>query len=332
MNDINNESYVKLHVDILAGYLSLPVDIYIQLSSLKYIKIVAANADFHIETLDHYRSKGIEYFCVRECDYQQFSQFFVPKIQGQLQDGQGKTFCQKSGIQQTAVQLILGELFSTKKLSPSTTQLLYATLSEVINDVKKYPKLGEVLKCFMRRKDFLSGHSLQLAYLCNLVLLKLPWKNNEMMRKLSIAAIIHDISLDQVHLAQISTREEIQQLSLEEQALLMDHPLQSVTHLAEVDLGFPDLDQIILCHHEIPGVGFPGRSTVSSISKVAALFIMCEEFVTRIYGREADIQFIQSLRKDFSAKYNQGNFAGPLQALLELFDEMYHYSSIISSC
>ena len=329
MKDENSTQYITLHVDILAGHLTLPVDIYIRLSEHKYVKVVNAHGEFHLDILDHYRQKGIDYFCVRRDAYQAFADYFSPKLQGQITDSEGKTFCIKSGIQQTAVQLILGELFSARQLSPSTAQLLYSTLSSVISDVKKCPKLGEVLKCFMRRKDFLSGHSLQLAYICNLVLLKLPWKSNEIMRKLATASMIHDISLQQADLAHICTREQVQLLPVEQQALLMDHPLQSVMHLADVDLGFPDLDQIILCHHEIPGEGFPGRSATTSISKVAALFIICEEFVTRIHGRESDQPYLQQLKMEFEKKYDTGNFSQPLGGLIELFDDMYHYSSVI---
>lgn len=328
MKSTAKNQFVSLHVDILAGHVTLPVDIYIKLSETKFVKVAHAHEYFHLEVLDHYRKKGIHYFSVLEDDYLRFINLFAPKINEQVQNSDGKTFCVKSGIQQTAVQLILGELFAHNYLTPTTSQLLYTTLSQVISDVKKCPKLGEVLKCFMRRKDFLSGHSLQLAYICNLVLLKLPWRSNEIMKKLAIASLMHDISLHDNSLATIYSMEQIQHLAPDEQAILMDHPLQSTVHLAEVDLGFPDLDQIILSHHEIPGQGYPGRTAPALISRVAALFIMCEEFVTRINGRETDVPFLHELKNEFAQKYDHGNFAEPLQGLLNLFDDMYYYSSV----
>lgn len=328
MKTSSKNKFVSLHVDILAGHSSIPVDIYIKLSDSRYVKVANANEAFHLDILDHYRKKGIHYFCVDAEEYHRFNDVFSPHIHKELEQNEGKTFCSKSSIQQTAVQLILGELFANNYLRPTTAQLLYSTLSQVIVEVKKYPKLGEVLKCFMRRKDFLSGHSLQLAYVANLVLMKLSWSSPEIMRKLSLAALLHDISLFDNQLATISCYEEMQHLSPEEQARLMEHPLQSSLYLADVDLGFPDLDQIILSHHEVPGEGFPGRVTEASISKVAALFIMCEEFITRIHGHESDVPYLHKLKQEFSEKYNQGKFSEPLQGLLGIFDDMYYYSSV----
>ncbi len=82
----------------------------------------------------------------------------------------------------------------------------------------------------------------------------------------------------------------------------------------------PDVDVIILQHHELPdGTGFPRGLHAKQISPLACLFIVAHEVVTVIMrNRDAGVDFqIREFLNDRKQVYATGNFKKVAVALAE---------------
>lgn len=325
-------TYTKLDVDVLRRFNVVPVDVYIQLSGTRALKVIHKDEPYSKDLLDHYSAKGITHFLVLKNEYTKFASDACKSIALELEDTKDKSFCAKTDVQQVAVQLIMGELMSNDALHPETSKLLYQTLHSAVDEIKKCPSLGNILKCFMRRKDFLSGHSLQMAYIGGIIVHKMRLQSSDSISKIAIASLLHDICMDDIKLSKVLTTEELQSLSKSKQSNVMNHPFQSAEYLTKLDNLPVDLESIIVSHHETPSNGFPGKVKPSSISQLAAVLVICEDFVTRVYGNESDKNFLVNIRAEFAAKYNVGNFVGPLNGFMKLCEDLYVFSDINCSC
>jgi hypothetical protein len=87
------------------------------------------------------------------------------------------------------------------------------------------------------------------------------------------------------------------------------HPLHAAQTAQTIDVLPPDVDQIILQHHEAPdGSGFPRGLTANRIHFLAAVFIIGEDLVHFLDDGEA----LETSLKDFltwgEVRYQSGNF------------------------
>lgn len=323
---VNEKTYIKLHLDILRQFEQVPADIYLKLSSQKVVKIIDASSPYSHTLLDHHGSKGIQHFFVTEEQFETFSDKVACTLSEKLGKMNDSDLEEKVKMQQAAVQLIMGELSCAKKLSQETSQLLFNTLKSSIDEVKKEPALGVMLKAFMRKKDFRSSHSLFMSYICNLIALKMEWRSDQILQKIALSCMLHDINLEEKGLARIYSKQQIEKLHGNDQLQIINHCFNSVMVLSKLKNMPPDIEKILSCHHEVPEIGFPGIVSASSITEVAAVVAMGEEFATRVYGHEHDLDLLHELREEFARRYDVGNFARPLVALLTLFDDMQEYT------
>ena len=101
---------------------------------------------------------------------------------------------------------------------------------------------------------------------------------------------------------------------------IFHHPGFAAKLISEGESIYPDVDSIVLQHHERPDQsGFPRGLAAISISPLSCIFIMAEEFVNRIIGKKPDESDIPAIKKEFEEYYRKGNFKKPLEAFLKTF-------------
>lgn len=92
------------------------------------------------------------------------------------------------------------------------------------------------------------------------------------------------------------------------------HPIEGA-ELVLSGKGFPpDVDRIILAHHEKPdGSGYPKGLSASAISPLACVFIIAEDFVSKAHDKSIDSNFKEQILDEFVTKYSKGNFKQVLE-------------------
>ena len=102
--------------------------------------------------------------------------------------------------------------------------------------------------------------------------------------------------------------------------MVEEHAGEAAKLLSEGENIFQDVEAIIIQHHEKPDQsGYPRGLGALSISPLSAIFIIAEDFVTRVHGKKGGEIDINEIKNQFAELYNRGNFKKPLEAFNKVF-------------
>jgi response regulator RpfG family c-di-GMP phosphodiesterase len=147
----------------------------------------------------------------------------------------------------------------------------------------------------------------------------LGWTSESTQLKLGLAALIHDLTVDESYYASINywnTSASSKNDHRPEVEQYRNHP-NDAAHLILSMKNIPaDVDQIILQHHETPdGTGFPRKILSSRITPMASVFILTEDLIQFIGDSQDVDERILSFLKLRESFYNSGNFRKVFEAL-----------------
>ena len=152
--------------------------------------------------------------------------------------------------------------------------------------IKKVPKLKD---CLEKLKLSSSGsqvspHSYSLAILATAILTELEWANSGTVQKVTFAALLHDMELtDEAFLSKLNRLSgKVQESEINQQTNLKiySHPIKAAEFVSFWTSCPPDVDKLILQHHEnFDGTGFPNKLNFSTLFPLAGLMIMAEDVI-----------------------------------------------------
>ena len=139
----------------------------------------------------------------------------------------------------------------------------------------------------------------------------MPWRSDTGYFKLALAGLVHDITLENHELAQLDSLQEltskVANFTTSEVNNFRRHPIDCAELVRQLDQMPPDVDQMVLQHHEkADGSGFPHKLTALRISPLSALFIVAHDLVRRMHldGNFDVKEFLLADRPE----YNHGPF------------------------
>ncbi|MEW6057050.1 MAG: HD domain-containing phosphohydrolase [Bdellovibrionota bacterium] len=295
-------------------------DVYIKLSDSRYVKVLRHDDVFDSTDFLRFQKKNTDYLYLKRADAMRFiskTSEYVSKL-AELQ------YIPLTGAFQASEETL--ELISSTNqqlgVTAETQQLINSTVSLVLSSLKTNPKLSEVFERMIEGQEhYISTHSVALAYLACSTASLLGWVSNTTFYKLSLAALIHDITLSDSELAKIDSVIELglQRTHLNDAmvAEVLDHP-EKAADLASRIAGAPEEAALIIRqHHERPnGSGFPGRLTETEIDPLSCVFIISHEllsFKTK-FGNTRDLS---SFINEVSDEYSKGNFRKIIKAIAD---------------
>src|SRR5690606_35399917 len=159
---------------------------------------------------------------------------------------------------------------------------------------------------------YISSHSTMLAYVSCAISAKMDWSSDTTYQKLSMAALLHDITLENDELASIQTLQELKdqadRFTEEEVRAYRFHPMSAAELCHKLPAVPSDVDVIIGQHHERPdGSGFPRKLGHSYIAPLSCIFIVAHEIVRTAFqkGSKFDIEEVIAKNEEL---YSVGNF------------------------
>ncbi len=221
-----------------------------------------------------------------------------------------------------------GEAFSASNSSSEIVQCLYQAFGwtrEVEDLVRQGTNLAlralksspDILALLERHHrsvgTYVSSHSNALIYLCCGISRSMEWHSDLTSAKLTMAALLHDLPLEPEELEKARHLNALA-FSGERTAEIehyLGHPIQGVELLSGIKNVPPDIDRIILQHHERPdGRGFPSGIDYTRFTPLSALFVIAEDLVGELEERPGEdlrmlVQDFVSSRADY---YCQGVF------------------------
>lgn len=309
-------AYVPIKTSILLRLGMGHFDLYLKLSDRNFVKIIHKGEPFFETDAKRLSEKGIYELHIRHEDSSSFLKFLEKDISVE----------NKNPIEDISHTLENLETFEeiAKAMGWSPT-VMDAAQKSVHQAVKILSKNVNILSTLKRRlKDPSSPYSRHIGLLTYLVCAfssSLGWIGEAGQVKLAMAALIHDVAVDE------DMYENIHEWNKKaanagdkspETIRYRMHPYEASKVIRSLDSFSPDVDQIILQHHEIrDGSGFPRGLDSSRIGHLPALFIIVEDLVEFIDNGDN----IETSITDFitwgSEKYDSGHFKKIFQGFVE---------------
>ncbi len=316
-----SRDFVPIDVRTLQRLFKINTAVYLKISAEKFVKVLHAGTEFNQNEVQRFSDKAIDELYIEKIEFENFIKDYRKNVFARLAWEKVKTE-EKFDILADDVALI-GKASRIFGWSPAVVELAQENISNVINLVKSEPnfsKLADMLKNDKNKK--LASHTILLTFMLTELATRMNWASQGTIEKLTFAAILHDIELDDDLFAEKQTlmmHDEI--LALKEtdpNSKLLLHPLDA----SQLTLNWPmcpsDVDVIIRQHHERPdGRGFPLGLAPFKISPLSAAFIMCEDIIYKcMIDSDADLKNYFVNLKEY---YSREPFKSIYPKLLDIF-------------
>ncbi len=301
-------THVPIKLKVACEVASRKFDIYLKLSGTNFVKITNKDSEFTSVEAEKLSSKGIKEVYLKSSESREF-----------LQEWETSLALKLAGRKDAPIESIIAIdcLEQVEKISRAfgwSSESVNASMKIIKNAIavlNKDERISALLrKKFAERNSAYSHHVGLLAYLSCIMCSEL--KMHEACEKLVMASLMHDLSLDENIYGNVE--EWIKQAKnlndkSPEIARFRLHPLHASQTAQTIDVLPPDVEQIILQHHEAPdGSGFPRGLTANRIHYLASVFIVAEDLVGFLDDGEA----LETSLKDFLTwgenRYQQANF------------------------
>jgi hypothetical protein len=271
-------SHIPVDMNILLTLERKDFDLYLKLSGKNFIKIVNRGASFTPEDAKKLKTKGI-------------SKLFIPASScfALIREMQ-ESYNSREIPTNSEEVLIISHMEQIERIgnavgwSKEIIEESEKTVRRAIEVFKKSSDLHSVLENLLRHRetDFSEHVGLLSFVICALASqMRIPSENAAI--KLALAALLHDLKVEP-EIYQNAEEWNRKASTMEDRSSAVmnyrNHPLEGAQFIQKIDLVPPDIDRIILQHHERPdGTGFPRALSASRITYLAAVFIVCEELV-----------------------------------------------------
>lgn len=278
--DVVDREFCRIKTKLLLSTCPLDADVFIRLSPRKFLKLFREGDEFNKYDYQKYtESKGIDHLYLKKKDLDEFLDKLTHEIKKFLvaDDLTPDQAAQSSN----SVHETVREIGKVVGFTPNVQKLVKTQMSVTIKSMGESPKLSEILKKLENTKgEYISNHSTITAFVACAIASQMHWASEATFHKLNLAAFLHDMTLDNNHIARCNTIDEFneQPWGPEEAKKFREHPADA----AEIVRGFtevpPDVDQIILQHHERPDQsGFPRGIGGAYISPLSQVFLIAHE-------------------------------------------------------
>lgn len=298
---------------------ALRSDIYIRLSGSKYLKLFLKGDIFDSKDLEKYLvSKKVKFLYLLNNETAEF----ISKLEKELilsLTSKSNSVKEMTAVAQAAVDTV-HELSNRIGFTPEVKALVKTTTKLVATLTARSPKFSSLFALLEKNKDqYISAHSIGVAQISCSIASAMGWSSEATFQKLTMAAMLHDITLSNQALATVQTLKELNERKNEfteaEYLGFQSHPSQAASIAQEFTEIPPDVDLIISQHHEAPDEsGFPRKLPALRISPLASLFIVAHDIVDIALKNEAPFS-LKEVTVQLKKKYSAGHFKRVIAAL-----------------
>lgn len=310
--------YCPIRTNLLIRVSPLKSDIYIRLSDEKFVKLFQSGDEFDQNDLArYYEEKHVEYMYLRRTETSEFIQKFTSELDELIKkpDLKPEEAIETAEMTQEALQELVHRVGFNAEVQTLAKKNVELSLKAIGNQ----PKLSALINKVIKDGNYLSQHSTLLSHMACCVAKEMDWGSEATFSKLVLASFMHDISLSHPELAKINSLAELEQKKGEfpEEAVKSYHlhPAKSADVVRAFQEIPPDVDLIVLQHHERPsGGGFPRGLAHNYIAPLSAVFIVAHELTQEILAMK-DKFSLPNFITDRKKFFNQGNFKKVMAAL-----------------
>ena len=316
--------YVPIRISLLLRWGSANYDLFMKLSDSRFVKVIKADEAFIPSDAERFFSKNIQHLYITSTDADAYLKNFEANITMVLNS--------ESSSSADLTVLTLESLESVERIASTlgwTPQVLEAAKHAVNLAIKAVCLEPNILKLFKQKlSDPTSKYSSHVSLLSLLtcgIAHQLGWVSESTQMKLGLAALLHDLTLDESVYQDIflwnQAASDLTDKTPEVQKY-RNHPIEAANLVLAMKNLPSDVDQIILQHHEMKdGTGFPRGLITSRITPLACVFIIVEDLINFMEESKDFDQKINLFIKHRENKYSSGNFKKVFDAFQETVDK-----------
>ncbi|MCB9061596.1 MAG: response regulator [Halobacteriovoraceae bacterium] len=305
----NSTDFYKIKIYYFWRFDETLCDIWVGLSSEKFVKIIHKNSEYTKADIDKYIKKKQKYLYIHKDDFENFCDgyqklnFLVRK---------DKPFDASDENERRKAHAYIHHII----LEIGITQEVVEITKRMIENIFSTPIKGqtEIFKMMIRhfeKRDYIYDHSYMAAQISCFICKQTEWASDDTLQKLILASIYHDVLMTDPNVAMVEDLacKEFRELSPNDKNLVRNHPYKTA-ELVRENITFPaDVDKIIWQHHEKQdGSGFPRGLDHTQITPLAIIFIIAHDFVKELYREQLDESQFMKIQKKLEIKYDKGNF------------------------
>lgn len=313
-----HEDHCSLTIEKIIEYIKDgSFDVYLRLGEAKFIKIVNAEDDALVETLESYRKKGVNTFYIEKAVYEGFQQRIESGVEESLKNIDPSGSFESNYENMTSALCSVQDLVKNLGLNQRTKELSEELVGAVIQQSESVPNIEMLLELLNSKEGFISKHSFLSTYIINAILERMDWATKEVKSRMVMACLFQNIALETEEQAMVYTSADKKFEALDDfsQELVLKHPFLASDLVGTGGFSEEDVIKLIRNHHEVPLLGsFPGRLSALNIPILDACFITGCYFAHLVLLNDGkDYSLIaQEMIEDFTT----GSFKRALVALL----------------
>lgn len=317
------EKYRKILLTDIEKTQGMVFDIFIKLSTTKYVKVVTNDSKNFEEEIAHYHKKASDALYVLENDYAKIIQSLQKDIKKKIvEPGHVRNHV---GVAVETYQYA-HRLMASIGVNELELKMIDESIGQFFISIEKESKLTKRLKKLLDENGYVAKHSLMTLYLTTLISQHLVWHSEQTQERIQMAAFFKDIFIDKDILAKIRHKKDPLFTSMADTDVqkVLTHPQKAVDSLKKLKRFSPEIESLIKDHHELPdGSGFPRGLLSKSVSPLNAAFITSSYFAQEVITLDNPLEDrveinVLSIFKAMDDHFSKGNYKIPYIALKEI--------------
>ncbi len=320
-------AFTRINTSLLLEMNPLAADIYVRLSTTKFLKLFQRDDEFDENDLSRYRDqKKIDYLYIRREDCAIFAEKLVIELQKLLATAVPADLNANQTVE-SAVETI-HQLIQKVGVTKEVQDAVNVSVQVAMKTMGDFPALGPILKRLNEDTgQYIGRHTMLLTNVSCAIAVCMDWYSDATFEKLTMASFLHDATLSDQDLCAVKDLSEFEKVyrgkfSQAQQIEYRRHPEKALMLLGQFKKNIPEVDKIIVQHHEHPmGSGFPAALSSNYISPLSSLFIVAHDLTDYIIDEKEKFNIDEFLAK-FEKKYSSGQFKKIAKKLseVELFE------------
>lgn len=305
--------HCHVNLAILKVCEKLPCDIFIKIGDEKLLKIFNAGEELVPTDIEKYEDKLLQFFLFEKKYMKLFLEEVSKKIDNIMDDRHKNQPEKVLDIHAVILSTVRHLGFCDRIIKVTERSVQY--ILGVVDNNNDYAELYHNI--FGHEGKYLTKHSVALAYITTALVSRSQWDSFDTKNKLVLASFFHDM---------IINNDDFDETNNKDLLSFKNHPFETAEMIKKMKGIPPDLDRIILDHHERPdGSGFPRGLTASQIPTLSALFIFSHDIVDIICTLGNNGEKIN--RESIKAQLNLDLYSsGTFKKCLDIFDKIVIFS------
>lgn len=289
----SDNDFSRIKIDEFYSAQAVLFNIYIQLASGRYLKILNTGDTFSKERIDKYKNeKQVEYLYFHSSDRRKFVQYNT-FLANKLIDNKNVPAISKVNMLKNVTEKFIEEV-QTVGVKPQVIDQGKAVCETVFKLIETQPDLYNVLRSYQNFDPNAYAHAFLVTLYSTAIIKQFDWQSKSTIETTAMACMFHDIGKTMLPKEFIEMRP--QNMSPEQLELYKQHPELGLKLIEQNRLINNSVKQVILQHHEAyDGTGYPHGKKGNKILTLANIVALADDFVHIMIDNE--LQPTEALKK-----------------------------------